>query len=394
NYYNSSIDLSSNSKGHPKTNSSDINVNETNSNNVTDPTDSEFDYDDYKPDGKGNLEPCIDYNRDIFYKFLILPYQFGKNKQLYRNFISEIVENNDIVEFQHLLGTNFTQETVLNWVNTQKDYNITFDHLVLMDGNSVVSLEKIESNLFYKKEEDNDISTKLPNIIWGNFETPIADNMVIIGAEAIKTILENKKVIKNSKYSNLITQAYFYNKENSQKLSNKLEALFFINDHEEFMLWTGKVNDIPQGITIGVGNLQMADDFIQVTERLSISYVPVCHFTTPLEGEPKIAVVTSSSFMDRFIDCKKSIIDIAFESAENKRIYAKKHEYPFIPLPTYRREMVTWGNFDAIKMTLPYYDWILWIDTNSVITNYNVSVSELIKKCYLIVGNRIVGDAK
>ncbi|CAG8791257.1 5450_t:CDS:1, partial [Racocetra fulgida] len=275
-------------------------------------------------------------------------------------------------------------------VNTQKDYNITFDHLVLMDGSSVVSLEMIESNLSYKKEKDKEISTKLPNIIWGNFETPIADNMVIIGAEAIKTILENKKVIKNSKYSNLITQAYFYNKENS----NKLEALFFINDNEGFILWTGKVNDIPQGTTIGVGNLQMADDFIQVTERLSISYVPACHYTTPSEGEPKIAVVTSSSFMDRFIDCKKSIIDIAFESVENKRIYAKKHEYPFIPLPTYRREMVTWGNFDAIKMTLPYYDWILWIDTNSVITKHNVSVSELIKKFYLIVGNRIVGDAK
>ncbi|CAG8527191.1 24142_t:CDS:2 [Cetraspora pellucida] len=405
NYYNSSIDLSSKTKG--LTNSS-----ETNSKDVTDP---EFDHEDYdydRHDGikelrkrnllrdilfgiEDNLEPCIEYDRNIFYKFLITPYQFGKNKQLYRNFISEIVENNDMVEFQHLLGTNYTQETVLNWVKTQKDYNITFDHLVLMDESSIVNLEMIEYNLLNKGYQDKDnekISAKLPNIIWGNFETPLADNMVIIGEKAFKTIIENKEVIKNSKYSNLITQAYFYIKEKSQTLSNKLEEIFFINDPEGFILWTGKIEEIPQITTIGVGKLQMTEDFNQVTEHLSISYVPVCHFTTSSEGEPKIAVVTSSSFKDRFVDCKQSIIDIAFESIENKRIYAQEHRYPIIPLQTYRRGMITWGNIDTIKMTLPYYDWILWIDTNSVITNYNVSLSEMIKKFYLIVGKRIVKD--
>lgn len=258
-----------------------------------------------------------------------------------------------------------------------------------MDGNSIVNLEVIEYNLSYKKPDDKESS----NVIWGNFETPTADNMVIIGAEAVKTILENKDVIRNSKYPNLITQAYFYIKENSQTLLNKLETLYFINDLKGFMLWNGKIEDIPQADIVGVGKLQIADDFIKVSEHLSISYVPVCHLTTPSEGEHKIAVVTSSSFMDRFIDCKKSIMDIAFESVENKRIYAKKNGYPFIPVQTHRRGMVTWGNIDAIKMTLPYYDWILWIDTNSVITNYNVSIPELIKKCYLIIGNRIVGDA-
>ncbi|CAG8799661.1 19280_t:CDS:2, partial [Racocetra fulgida] len=82
NYYNSSIDLSSNSKGHPKTNSSESNVNETNSNNVTEPTDPEFDYDEYKPDGKKAMHfrphtgkhqhTKIEINTSNHYKLFIL----------------------------------------------------------------------------------------------------------------------------------------------------------------------------------------------------------------------------------------------------------------------------------------------------------------------------------
>ncbi|CAG8587314.1 3355_t:CDS:2, partial [Dentiscutata erythropus] len=342
---------------------------------------------------ENNLEPCIRYNMEIYYKFLIPPVNFGNNKELYRNFVGESIEYNDIVNFQNLLGSNFTQETILKWVQTQKDYNITFDHLVLLDGNSIVNLEEIEYNLSYKDTDDDEYIAKLPYVIWGNFEIPSADNAVIIGAEAIKVILENEYLLQNSNYTNLITRAYFYNKENSQtNFSNELESLIFLNDEEGFIVWNGKVEDIPQNPIISIENLIMADDILRVTNHLSIPYVPACHFTTPSEGEPKIAVVTSSSFKDESNNCKQSILDIAYESAKNKRLYSQKHGYSFIPLQTNKRGIVTWGKMDAIKRTLPYYDWVLWIDTNSVITNYDISVVDLLEKLYLIVGERLISD--
>ncbi|CAG8774754.1 45274_t:CDS:2, partial [Gigaspora margarita] len=319
---------------------------------------------------ENNLEPCISYNMDLYYKFLIPPHDLGQNKELYENFISEIIENNDIVQ-------------------TQKDYNITFDHLVLIDGNSVANLEEIDFNLS-QNTEDDEYSTNLPKVIWGNFETPSADNIVVIGTGAIKTILENKDLVKHLNYSNLITQAYFYTKENFESPSNNLQSLFFLNDDQGFILWNGKMENIPQTPTIGVGNLLMADDLIKVTEHLSIPFVPACHLTTPSEGEPRIAVVTSSSFEDDSKNCKPSILDISFASANNKRKYSQKYGYSFIPLQTSKRGIVTWGRIDAIKRTLSYYDWVLWIDTNSVITNYNVSISDLIEKFYLIIGKRAI----
>ncbi|RIB28267.1 Glycosyltransferase Family 34 protein [Gigaspora rosea] len=340
---------------------------------------------------ENNLEPCISYNMDLYYKFLIPPHDIGQNKELYKNFISEIIENNDIVEFQNLLGSNFTQETILNWVQTQKDYNITFDHLVLIGGNSVANLEEIDFNLS-QNTEDDEYSANLPKVIWGNFETPSADNIVVIGTEAIKTILENKDLLKHLNYSNLITQAYFYTKENAESLSNNLQSLLFLNDDKGFIVWNGTIETIPKTPTIGVGNLLMADDLIKVTEHLSIPFVPPCHLTTPSEGEPRIAVVTSSSFEDDSNNCKPSILDISFASANNKRKYSQKYGYSFIPLQTSKRKIVTWGRIDAIKRTLSYYDWVLWIDTNSVITNYNVSISDLIEKFYLIIGKRAIYD--
>ncbi|CAG8825388.1 31490_t:CDS:2, partial [Racocetra persica] len=120
-----------------------------------------------------NIEPCMKYDTNVYYKFLIPPYDV--NKKMYGSFVSENVEYNDMVEFQHLpdLNLNYTQEIVLKWTQSLKHSGITFDFAVLLDNNSIINLSKFKRII----STFNISPIQLQYLIWGRFDDSFADDI-------------------------------------------------------------------------------------------------------------------------------------------------------------------------------------------------------------------------
>ncbi|CAG8710216.1 2903_t:CDS:1, partial [Scutellospora calospora] len=179
---------------------------------------------------------------------------------------------------------------------------------------------------------------------------------------------------------------------------NSWNNLLFINDDKRFITLPKSLDLIPKEPIIMVRNILSKEDLTKVSILLLISPVKVCN-SPPLD-EPSIAVVTSSYFYDNINECTPSILDIAYITSENKRLYAKKHGYAFIPrsLEFQSQNSVNiWGKIDAVKKALPYYDWILWIDNDAIITNQEVSIQELFNRFYRFIikgNNKIVRNKK
>ncbi|CAG8557499.1 11122_t:CDS:2, partial [Cetraspora pellucida] len=332
-----------------------------------------------------NLVPCMKYDSSIYYKFLIPPYNISK--KVYKSFVGESVEYNDIVEFQDLLhsNSNYTQEVILDWTQSLKNSNISFDHVVIFDDYSIINFSKLKRIL----ATSNLSPIKLQNIVWSNFNNSVIDDMfVILGSKAIHTILTNKYFFYNSSNRNIITQAYFYNKNDHQSLSNNWNDLFFVNDGKSFITLPNNLDHIPQDTTIAVRKLYSKHELLKVSDYLSISPVSICHHHI----SPSIAIVTSSYFHDRFNNCTTPMIDVAYMVSENKRTYAQKHGYAFVPrslefqpYQSYNRKLKTQGRIDAVKKVLPYYDWVLWIDSDAIITNPEISLQSLFNQFYQLV---------
>lgn len=81
---------------------------------------------------------------------------------------------------------------------------------------------------------------------------------------------------------------------------------------------------------------------------------------------------------------------IAKISRKNKTTYCEKNGYEFIEfifkeLPDNRSPH--WGRVLALKKHLKNYDWLLYLDTDSVICNMNIKIEKIIDRSYdLIVG--------
>ncbi|KAF0413744.1 glycosyltransferase Family 34 protein [Gigaspora margarita] len=299
-----------------------------------------------------NLVPCMKYDTNIYYKFLIPPYNI--NKKIYGNFVSENVEYNDIVEFQHLLysNSNYTQEVILEWAQSS---NISFDHAVLLDDYSIISLAKLKKFLVIS----NLSPIKLQNIVWSNFDDSFVDDMfVILGNKAISTILANKDLFYNTDNRNIVTKAYFYNKNEPQSPSNDWINLFFVNDDKSFITLSNKLEYyIPKDSTISVRNLYSKHN-IYLFHR----------------------------------NCSPSMLNVAYMTSENKRMYAQRHDYAFVPrslefqpYQSYNRKLKTQGRIDAMKKVLPHYEWVLWIDNDAIITNHEISIQNLFNRFYQLV---------
>ncbi|CAG8699639.1 25346_t:CDS:2, partial [Racocetra persica] len=209
----------------------------------------------------------------------------------------------------------------------------------------------------------------------------------------IHTILANKDVINKPDNQNIITHAYLYTKSKHRSFSNNWDKLLFINDDKRFIIFSERLDLIPKQSTIMVRKLSSEDELIKVSIHLLIPPIPVCRPHVPLYGEPSIAIVTSSYFYDNINNCSPSMLDVAYILSENKRTYAQKHGYAFIPRSLeFQLHLNLWGKIDAVKKVLPYYDWILWIDNDAIITNQEISILELFTRFYQLIKNK--NDAK
>jgi hypothetical protein len=225
--------------------------------------------------------------------------------------------------------------------------------------------------------------TQKSTLVWGSFMSLNADNMaIILGHNAVGPILDSKDTIKvvDKNFTNPITQAFQY----YQKYP-KESKLYLVNDDVGIIEFPNSVENISIEETIAVGHLFLEEDLVDVVEHLSIPKTLICHPRN--SNKLNIAVVTSS-----FVYNNLCMLPASHLTGENKRNYALRNGYSFVgrsaefSIQEYKRRKTVWGKFDAIEKVLPHYDWIFWLDMDTVIMNYNVTIEGLFDKFIKSIG--------
>ncbi|KAF2187060.1 glycosyltransferase family 34 protein [Zopfia rhizophila CBS 207.26] len=97
-------------------------------------------------------------------------------------------------------------------------------------------------------------------------------------------------------------------------------------------------------------------------------------------NRPRIAIVT-------FITDQKSYIHI---SLKNKDHYARRHRYDFIvDYESHSERGTMWSKFDMIERLInaEKHDWIWWMDFDTLITNTDIKVADIINESLANVTN-------
>lgn len=334
---------------------------------------------------KNNLKPCTRQDGNVYYKFVIPPYKVVEKGTL-RDFTAEFVEYDDIVEFPNISGQDF-QESILSWAQGLGKKGITYNHLVIINDKTLINLEKLQQILEGSVIRGSTLTmTQKRMLVWGSFMMLDFDDMaIILGRDAVAPILESKKSIKvvNSNFTNMITRAFQYYQQNPND-----SGLFLVNDDVGIVEFPNAIENVPIKTTVAVGHIFEEDDMKGLFEHLSVSKTVICH---PRNDPNKlnIAVVTSS-----FVYNDLCMLPAARLTAENKRRYAERHGYSFVGRSSefanqiYKSRKTVWGKIDGVEKVLPHYDWLFWLDMDTVIMNYNVTIESLIEKFTELVGGK------
>ncbi|CAG8700977.1 6105_t:CDS:2, partial [Cetraspora pellucida] len=345
---------------------------------------------------KDNIRPCMEKNGEIYYRFLLKPYQQADKKVL-RDFTAEAVEYDDIEEFPNQSNINW-QKTVLTWIQSLEKQEITFDYAIIMEDQSIVNLRKLLTILDSSVINTQTLTPRQKsNLVWGSFDINTNDDMfIILGQESIVTLLDLNYFIKVEETNNtkrkkqppkLITQAYRYFIQ-----PNRIDEsdLFFINDKVGLIEWPNAIEMVPKETTIGVGHVYLESEKRNVFSHLSISKITACYPVPHRSDKLSIAVVSSSFVYDNMC-----MFPVAYILAENKREYARRHGYSFVGRSEefdqqahYKHRRTVWGKIDSIEKILPHYDWVFWLDMDTVIANQSISVEWLFEKFTEMVGGK------
>ncbi|CAG8603709.1 15198_t:CDS:2 [Acaulospora morrowiae] len=324
-----------------------------------------------------NLDSCMKQETNIYYKFLVPPYNKKRNDVL-REYTAELIEYNDIIEFQVPAGQSW-QRTILEWAQSLDKKRITYNHVVILDVHSIINLEKIQQILDSSLINGHRLNTKRKsNLVWGLFDVQGGDDMfVVLGQKAIATILN-----ENENDVNPIAQAYQHR--------SKKGSLYFINDHIGMLDWSNSIENIPTETTIAVGHIYQEKEVGDLVVHLNLPATKICYpRTLKEEDKPSIAVVTSSYVYENFC-----MLPAAVEAADNKRDYALRNGYAFVARSLefaqqhYKGRKAVWGKIDALEKVLPHYDWLFWIDMDAIIANPAVTIEDLLEKFSGIVGGK------
>ena len=79
----------------------------------------------------------------------------------------------------------------------------------------------------------------------------------------------------------------------------------------------------------------------------------------------------------------KNIKDVTIHSLQNQIHYATKHGYSFIAYDDTMVpfDIVTWNKVFVIQKHLDNFEWVMWIDSDAIFTNMNITINEIIKSC-------------
>ncbi|KAI7887193.1 hypothetical protein K492DRAFT_228361 [Lichtheimia hyalospora FSU 10163] len=389
---------------------------------------------------RNNLLPCMRYNADMLYKFLIYggPSKAGTAER--RRYEAEKMEWNDLEEMP--AKTSFEQATVLEWAETTlAEQGITYDYLVVQDINTFVQLSVV------KQELDNGVlseSTDSPvtvnpeaptNIVWGTFGGDERDkHAFIIGSAAAKLALEKRSEIDAASNSDhLLSNMYAYYQSVANTVEHEVDAAMepeaaaevqeqvipvFIredgpDDNQRFIRWENNVESVHIEDSV-VTHVYQDSEFAELVAWTSLKPSTVCYprksafkgtqptldaldddedlladdddstppteknsTTAATEDKPSIALMTSSFIYDD--NCMEPSATMA---AMNKRKFALRHGHSFVArsaeFAQQRGRKTVWGKVDAVEKVLPKYDWIFWMDMDAVIMNQEHSLFELL----------------
>jgi hypothetical protein len=74
-------------------------------------------------------------------------------------------------------------------------------------------------------------------------------------------------------------------------------------------------------------------------------------------------------------------------SAPNKLEYCMRHNYAYVceRIPTVTERPAAWHKLDMIRRHLPYFDWVMWNDADTLIMNPEIELEDLLDPAYRIV---------
>ncbi|CAO3598890.1 unnamed protein product [Absidia cylindrospora] len=181
-----------------------------------------------------NLLPCMVYNADVYYKFLIHGGPPPSDTPVRRQYEAEKMEWNDLVEIKKATGT-LEQVDVLQWVETDlADQGVTYDYLILQDINTFMQLDAIKQELDSGIISDNmdssfTINADAPtNLVWGTFRGDAADtDAVVVGSSAVKLALEHRKEIEaaSNKGESILTSMHKYYQSYAETMEQEDEDM-------------------------------------------------------------------------------------------------------------------------------------------------------------------------
>lgn len=87
------------------------------------------------------------------------------------------------------------------------------------------------------------------------------------------------------------------------------------------------------------------------------------------------------AFVTTYNQGYRSLADLV---RENKKLYCQKHGYDFIEIEreAYPNHHVAYNKYRVVQELLPYYDWIFYNDTDSLIMNYNIKLESFLDQNY------------
>ncbi|KAI8364467.1 galactosyl transferase GMA12/MNN10 family-domain-containing protein [Choanephora cucurbitarum] len=334
---------------------------------------------------KDNIEPCMKRDKGVNYMFWVYgnePTPKSAERRLYE---TEKMEWNDL---EKVTATAYSQDAVLKWVNTNlAARGVTFDYLIIQDAHSVIQFNYIQQQVLNEVGKMWEVKKGATDLAW---VSPEHENVVVAGSEAIKKVLENETQFKDIVAEGaLMTNYYeFYRsiklqlnfvtarKEVDRLVETMSQLPVFIEKSDSFITWTNTIESIPD-MPIAVTDVYQDGDFDSVAKTIKVGATSLCK---PLE-KANIAVVTSS-----FIYADSCMEPSAALAADNKREYAKAHNYAFVARSTefaqqevrsVKRRTV-WGKIDAVQKVLPRYDWLFWMDMDAVIMNPEITVQDIL----------------
>ncbi|KAI7857646.1 galactosyl transferase GMA12/MNN10 family-domain-containing protein [Circinella umbellata] len=331
---------------------------------------------------KDNIEPCMAYNTDTYYKFWVYGDPIPRKTAESRQYEAERMEWDDIVEVSWSDGVRFEQSSILDWADKvlTGEQGITYDYLIVQDVDSFVQLSKLKKELS---------DTKTTNVIWGSFAGQEADKYAFaVGSTAAKQALGLWHTTYDREGQNLLTEIYLHyrhdleNSKNTPLLLRQDGTLHqFINVAANNVAELNKEN---AETIIAATHVHQDDLFIYLAQWTMLEPTLVCHqhlkqASNPKRRQERIGIMTSS-----YIYPDNCMEPSATLSAINKRKYAEKHQHSFVPrsmeFAQQKGRKTVWGKIDAVQNVLPHYDWIFWMDMDVVIMNTERSLNDLLDK--------------